>query len=240
MKEKIRSLRLSSSQVCRQLGLSEEAQALAGDCRPDEFFRRLRSEPLPADAIRLLPHLLPKRRAVWWGLLCVWHARRHDLSPEAVAALAATVQWIAEPVEAHRRACEAAAQRAGLKTSFGSLAMAAFWSEGNMSRPELPPVAPPPDLTAKVIGGVVLLAAAEHQPHRLLENYEQFLAIGEDVACGKLMWLAPKAAEPAASEGRHWRCDAESPLPPPHLWPLSVIAAPHSCPHHYSYAEQDA
>jgi hypothetical protein len=224
MNAKMPMLRASSSQVCRQLSLSAEARSLAGDgCGPGDLFQRLRRGSLQADAIRLLPHLMPKRRAVWWGCLCVWQAHPHDLSPEALDALAATVQWIEQPDEANRRACETAAQRVGLETSPGCLAMAAFWSGGSMSRPDLPTVAPPPDLTAKVVGGVVLLAAAEYEPLRLHEHYEQFLLLGEQVARGELPWASQSG--PLEASESHLRLHASSAVPPPHWLYSSVVAA---------------
>jgi hypothetical protein len=215
--------RKSSEKLCCELNLSAEARELASEnCRGSELFCRLREARLYPDALRLLPHLLPKRRAVWWGCLCVWHAHKDRLSSEAAQALEATIRWIHSPDEAHRRACEAAAQAAELQNSAGCVAMAAFWSSGSMSRPELPAVAAPPALCAKLIAGAVLLAAAEYQPHRLEEHYEQFLMLGEQVARGQLPWSLRR--RPEAADLGALRLDAFNPVQPPHWLHSSVVA----------------
>lgn len=206
--------KLSSLRLCRGLQLSSAAQARAADdCAADVLWARLRRDQLRSDAIRVLPHLLPKRRSIWWGALCVWQAHREQASEASLSALQAVLAWITHPSEAHRRACEAAAQQAEVQTSAGCLAMAAFWSTGSMSYPGLPSVAPPAALTARAVAGAVLLAAAEHRPQQFYENYDEFLSIGELVAHGRLLWRANQPRQPASVS--HWH-DGKATLPPPH------------------------
>src|SRR5690349_18402967 len=105
--------KLSSQRLCRDLHLSIAAHACAADdCAADVFLMRLRRDQLRADAIRVLPHLLPKRRSIWWGALCVWQAHREQTNVASLAAMQAVFAWVSHPSEPRRRACEAAAQAA--------------------------------------------------------------------------------------------------------------------------------
>ena len=68
-----------------------------------QFFDRLVDQECYPDAIRFLAHALPKRQAVWWGSLCLWHVYR-PAPPAAVAdILQAAVRWVQEPMEERRR-----------------------------------------------------------------------------------------------------------------------------------------
>ena len=40
------------------------------------LLQRLQMAELRTDALKVLPHLLDKRAAVWWGCLCVCQAER--------------------------------------------------------------------------------------------------------------------------------------------------------------------
>lgn len=165
------------------------------------YFDLLLERRLYADAIQALPHRLPRRAAVWWGCLCAWQANRPALAGPAATALAAALRWALEPTEEHRRAAEGPAQAAGMTTSAGALAWAAFWSGGSMlSQPDLPPVPPPPHVTAVVVAGAVLLAAVEREPMRFAEHYRLFLGLGLEVARGRLLW-ADRGPAPAGLAG---------------------------------------
>lgn len=215
---------ISSQRLCQELGLSAEARACAADdCAADQFLDRLRRGRHYSEALRVLPHLLPKRRTIWWGALCVWQAHREQLNDASAAAIDAVFAWIRQPGEAQRRACEAAAKAAGIHSSPGCIAMAAFWSTGSMSLPGLPLVAPPRTLAAKAVAGAVLLAAAEHEPQRFHENYQQFLSIGEQVARGRLLWQVSEPVQPIAA--RSYRLDGSTAVPPPHWLTSSFVAA---------------
>jgi hypothetical protein len=184
----------TAAEICRDLDLQDPARRLLSpDLTPRQFFERLVEQQEYADAVRFLAHALPKRLAVWWGCLCVWHVYRLEPPESVAAALDAALAWVLDPSEEHRRAAEAPAMVAELKSPAGCLAMAACWSGGSMAPPDLPVVPTPPDLTARLVGGAVLLAAAQRAP-RLDAFYQQFLALGRDVARGK--------NRPAASRGR--------------------------------------
>jgi hypothetical protein len=169
------------------------------------LFQRLQAAQLRTDALKVLPHLLDKQAAVWWGCLCVCQAERSFVNE---AALGAAVHWVYDPCETTRRLAGKVAEPAGgLQTPSGCLALAAFWSGGSMTPPELPTVAPPPYLTAKVVAGAVLLAGSRHALHHGEEIQQHFLDLGRDVAKGRLPWssrepVARRAASPVASQAR--------------------------------------
>jgi hypothetical protein len=180
----------TAAELCQQFELDGEARRhLREDQTPSDYFQRLVEHGLYPDAIRFAAHLLPKREAVWWACLCVWHvARGHPPDDQAAGALHAAVRWVREPSEANRRAAAAPAASAGLNTAAGCAAMAAFWSGGSMSAPDLPLVPPPPYLTAKTVAAAVQLAPAQGDPRQLAEHYRQFLLWAIDVDNGTNRW----------------------------------------------------
>ena len=153
-----------------------------------ELFEELRRHEHHADAIQVLPHLLPARAAVWWGALWAWQANRPQPSALFATALEAALNWVYEPSEENRCAAEAPARASGMNSSAGCLAWAAFWSDGSMTREELPIVAPPPHLTALIVGGAVLLACVERDALQYLEHYRHALDLGLEIARGRLLW----------------------------------------------------
>lgn len=142
--------------------------------------------------MRFLAHALPRRTAIWWGCLCLWQVARPEPAEAMRAALAVAVRWVQEPSEDNRRAADAPARAAGLGTAARCLAKAVFWSGGSLAPPHFPPVVPKPFLTAKAVAGAVLLAAAHSGPAdvRRLRRRE-FLAVGREVAVGKVPWAPP-------------------------------------------------
>jgi hypothetical protein len=162
------------------------------------FFDALMQRELHADAIQVLPHLLTKRAAVWWGALYAWQANRPEPPAAFAAALEAALNWVYDPSEEHRRAAEAPAEAVNMRSSAGCLASAAFWSDGSMARPDLPIVAPPPHLTAVCVGGAVLLACVEREPMHYLDHYRQALELGIEIARGRLLWTPSGTLEAVA------------------------------------------
>jgi hypothetical protein len=175
----------TAAEVAAGVPLSAPAQALlAPGQTARQFFDALVAAPLAEDAIRFLAAALPKREAVWWGVLC---ARDTAGTPAARKAVAAAEAWVKDPSEANRRAAEAAANAAGHDTPPGTVAAAAFYSAGSLAPPNLPPAPPPDDLTGKAVAGAVLLAAVADPPKADAAR-ARFLALGSDVAAGKVKW----------------------------------------------------
>jgi hypothetical protein len=177
--------------LCRAALWSERARELVvADQRPRQVFESLIEADHFSDAIRFLSIALPKRQSVWWGALCVKSAYGDSMPADDHAAFAATLDWLREPTELNRRNVEVAGKQASVQTPAGALAVAAFMSGGSISLPHLPRVAPRPEVTGRLVAGAILLAAVRREPMQYLEHYQQYLAIGREVADGRLGWLS--------------------------------------------------
>jgi hypothetical protein len=143
--------------------------------------------------------LLPKREAVWWACLCAREGCGADLAPAAGAAVLASERWVAEPIEENRRAAMAAAEAATFGTPAGCAALAAFLSGGSLGPPNVEPIPPGEDLTARAVAGAILLAAVVREPEKAPQKFQSFLARGLEVLHGSNRW---EDAAPRAQEGR--------------------------------------
>jgi hypothetical protein len=168
------------------VALSEPAaKLLAPQLTPRQFFDIIAAVPaLADDAIRFLASALPKREAVFWGILCVKHAIAKP-APEAAKAIAAAEAWVKDQSESTRRAAESAAEAAGYSTPAGCLAAASFWSGGSIAPPHLAPVPPKDELTASAVAGAILLASIAAPGGPELAK-AKFVSLGADVASGKV------------------------------------------------------
>jgi hypothetical protein len=174
--------------LTRDLELSDEARGLLlHDHSPGQFLGVLSAHRLYEDGIHLLSRWLPSREAVWWGCTCVWHLHRTDpLAKVEEDAVRASVQWVVDPSEKHRRAAEAAADAAEMTTAAGCMAYAVFFSGGSISGPDLPAVAPAPHMAATVLAQGLIMATAgitASDQHR-----QRFLQLGYQVATGGDHW----------------------------------------------------
>lgn len=150
--------------VCERLGLSPAARALASEVDdPETLTRLLTDKQHYQDALLLTAGRLPRRQMIWWGCVCAWHVGRPMLPAAAEAALHAVVRWLQDPGETSRCALARAAETAGLHTTAGAIAQAAFWSEGSMIAAGLPEVTAPP-LAAPRLIVAALAAAAQSGP----------------------------------------------------------------------------
>lgn len=175
--------------VCRQYEPSKPALALLRKSQtPKAFFDLLVQSRLDADAVAFLARTLTKQEAIWWGCLCAWDVARPHPTPAAQAALQATLRWLQEPTEEHRRAAEQVARKVGVQKPAGAVAQAAVFATGSMSLPGLPEVAPPEDLTPLTITGAVQCCAAELTAAGDEDPYRQLLRFGLEVASGKNRW----------------------------------------------------
>ncbi len=178
--------------------LSKAACRLLREARsPDKYFNTLIARQLYADAVRFLAQTLPKRRSIWWGCLCaLWH-EKNAAEPEAAEdSLQAAVRWVLEPSEMNRRFAGEVGRADGFGTIAGCLAMSAFWSGGSMSRPELPHVSPPEELTGRLVGGAILLAALRGDVFAIQERFRECLALGLEVARGENLYADYDVHEP--------------------------------------------
>lgn len=174
-------------EVWKTLNLDPELAALAIESdESNKFVDRLRDEEQLIPAVRVQAHLLPKRKAIWWGLRCMDDVFQLQLPQSQVDALLATRNWVAEPSEEHRRACEAAADVTEYDGPGGVLAAAAFWSEGSLAPPESPEPVPPGELlTGQAVANALVLAGVRKHPELLEEKLKNCLKIAREVDDGK-------------------------------------------------------
>lgn len=179
----------TAAEVCKHFTPGDEAKPLLRDGQtPKQLFDLLLEKKLHLDAIRLLAAALPKREAVWWACQCARQAHGTNPPPKVAAALAAAEKWVADPSEENRRAAQAAAEAAEMKTPAGCAAMAAFWSGGSLGPPHVPTVPPGEQLTGHGVSGAVMLAAVLKEPEKAAEKHRTFLDLGVNVANGTNRW----------------------------------------------------
>lgn len=169
---------------------TEGEQLLRPGLTTREYFQTLMAQGCVLDARRVLSHVLPKRHALWWGLLCVWEACPQP-AENVREVLAGVAQFIFEPTEARRRTVEDLAELVRPTSSAYCLAMGAFLSGGSMSRPELPAVLPKPFLTGRLAGVAVYLAAVAREPLKYRQRLEQYIHLGLELARHAEPWRLP-------------------------------------------------
>lgn len=173
---------------------SAKAKKPAAALTPVGFVTLLAREGDGADAVEFLARWLPPRQRIWWGCLALWQVYRPEPPAAIDATLAALVRWVEEPTDENRRAARVAGEVLGPRHPVGALALAAFWSEGSMSLPDLPEVLPPPDLSSQVVASTLSLAVNSQPLERSRDLYQQFVKLGLDVAAEAMHW-GPAPAE---------------------------------------------
>src|SRR5438270_5229403 len=78
----------TAAEVARNYELGADARGLLNDgLSPGAFVEALRAAALYDDALQFLAYALPKREAVWWACLCLWHGCRPGPDADAAAVL---------------------------------------------------------------------------------------------------------------------------------------------------------
>jgi hypothetical protein len=176
-------------EVCSLLGLDVGASPLLREgMTAEEFLTALIEQGQLADAVTFMSCALPKREALWWAALCARQGAAPTVSEADAEALNAAIRWVRDPSEEHRRAAMAAAEATDYETPSGLVALGTFFSGGSLAPPDVNPVPPGPELTARSVCNAVLLAAVLEEPERADEKYRGFLQTGLDVARRKLRW----------------------------------------------------
>lgn len=181
----------------------EGAKLLANTMTSREFFDTLLAHDCLADARRVLSHSLPKRRALWWGVLAAYDALRSTESRELEQALKSVAQFVIAPTEDARRACGELAKRMRPSSMAACLVNAAFFSAGSVSPPGLPPVAPRPFITGRLVGVTVYLASVTRDPALYKQYLREYLRWGVKIASGELRWPDVTPVENSRLEG-YW------------------------------------
>jgi hypothetical protein len=205
----------TAAEVCGNFELKADVRPLlSANQTPREFLDTLLARDKNAAAIEFLAHALPPREAIWWGCLCLQHAKGSSVSPPETAAEKAAVQWVLDPSEENRRAAKPAGDSAGVTTPGGCLAMATAWTGGSLAppipqphakAPPIPPVPPDPFLPAKAVAGAVMLAAVRSEPARFVDMQRRFVGLGIGVAEGRFVWPETKRASKKVGVERTWK-----------------------------------
>lgn len=178
---------LSLAGVCAYLEFADDVQPLAEKTKtPEAMIQELVAAEKYDDALRLRAFLLEKRLAVWWGVCCLREGLKRPLPPPQTAAVDAAAQWAAEPDESRRRAAEARAAAAGYAGPGGTLALAAFWSDGSLAPEGAAEVEPDERLTSRGVSVALLTAAYMDDPIEAPKLMEAFLERGQEAADGQL------------------------------------------------------
>ena len=158
------SSQITAASVAKRLSLSGDARAAlerdGGNVRG--FLDELIGRGLPADALTLVAHTLPKRYVVAWACDCLKAAIARD--PRATdldrAGLALTQQWLADPTEDNRRAALDFAERGEFGSPGAWIAASAGWSDGSLLPRGYDVIAPPDHLPAEAAVAALRLAAS--------------------------------------------------------------------------------
>ena len=208
------SLEKSAAEVCERAGPGDKARALLAEgMTVGVYLDALAGNGLHVDALRILAHGLPKRAAVWWACLVAAQAMGPEPSPEQGAALEAARAWVIDPTDENRRAAFPAARKVGLGTPVGCVAAAAYFSGGSLAPPELTVVAPPEDVTGKMIANALILAAVIKEPEKAVHKQAASLRTGREIAEGQHPWpkSAPERSATNSREGGAAHAPARSP-----------------------------
>jgi hypothetical protein len=165
----------------------EGRSLLRGDLGVWPYFERLMEEGCYADARRVLAQALPKRRALWWACLCA-----RDLYQPATLNAAEVIEVVSHYAtagdEVSRRKAESLGMQFDSDDLLCCLAMAAFFAGDNVSRADLPPVAPQPFVTGRLVEVVVYLTSVRKDPANYKDHLRRYLEQGVRFAAGADPW----------------------------------------------------
>ena len=179
----------STATIAGCCDLSEEAERLIrNDVTPKKYVESLSERNLLQDAVRFLASALGKREAVWWACSCARVVTDLKLHGAQAGAIAAAERWVVAGTEEDRRATMPAAEAAKIGNAAGLAAMAAFFSGGSLAPPDVKPLPPAEDLTAKMAANAVWIGAVSSEPEKTPEKIRRFLTMGIEIAEGRNLW----------------------------------------------------
>ena len=167
--------------------ISEEA---AGFVTPSASFETVLQSLLNHehwfDSLSLLAHALAPRQAIWWGGLVCGYGSDQGLitqDPEAAALLLRVREWVMHPTEERRADIHDRGIALSSRAPAHWVAMAVFWSTGNITPDAGVVTPPPPYLYARGVIAAIDLAASLSGMARV-SVYEHAIGMGIDIANG--------------------------------------------------------
>lgn len=146
-----------------------------------DFVRQLLVGMTPEEALTFTAFALQPRHAIWWGHELM-NAMPDILTDQDREMMALAAAWVAEPDDDHRRAAAAAGAGAQARSPGVWLAMAAGWSSGSMSKPDLPAVPVPPGLLPRALNACALTSLARVPIAGRKRMLDHYVAMGEALA----------------------------------------------------------
>ncbi|MBS8225488.1 DUF6931 family protein [Vannielia litorea] len=138
------------------------------------FIETLAKSDTPEEALTYCAYVLPRRFAVWWGHECLKKIDETlDDADRDMLELAA--KWVGDPDEDSRYRALDAAMEAKVKSPGVWVALGAGWSSGSMAGADVPPVPPPPFLTARAVNAGLLSALARYEVKARAEHLQRFV-----------------------------------------------------------------
>ena len=166
-------------QITAAMGQDEDPHP-APDVVPQAHYAALRTSGDRAGAVTFLAHALPRYEALAWAARVLEEeAEGQPLKLRHRQALDNVLRWVGEPNDQRRRAAMDAAEAADGGAE-KMLAMAVFFSGGSISLPDLPPVPPAPELTGRLAGVAITVAAMRGD--RRDDVLDRALDLGEKIA----------------------------------------------------------
>jgi hypothetical protein len=197
---------INLAELCKWATVKANAVAqLSPQHTPRSFFDQLLRQRDYSNCIRLLPHLLPARVAIWWGCQCVWDVFAPVPPANVMKTLQKVTRWAVDPSEDSRLGVgmeTASEAHEAMDTSHGCLAVAVRWSSGSLLPPGWPELGPPGYASPRLVSGAILRAAVEREPMEYMEHYRQFLDLGMHLVARRNLWVPAPAtiAEPRLEE----------------------------------------
>jgi len=165
----------TAAEICLRYDVPMDARALLRDAMtPREFLEVLAGAKRYVQGIDFLAHALPPREGIWWGSLCLQHARGEALYPAERAAWVAALRWVIQPTGENQAAAQAPAGAAGVMSPAGALAWAAVGG-----------IEPGPYGPAATVARAVKLASSQCSAVGIIEAQRSYLELGIGVAEGK-------------------------------------------------------
>jgi hypothetical protein len=184
----VKILATTAAEICAHFDLQDDTKPLLRDgIDPREFVTALLENKKCIDAIHFMAHALPAREAIWWGCLCIQHALGDGLTPADRAAATAAVRWVMQPTDDNRMAAKAPADGAPIPSAAGALALATFYTGGNVAPPGLPPMSPEPFASARAVALAVALASIRTDPPKIVKMQKAYVELASQVAEGSLI-----------------------------------------------------
>ncbi len=176
---------MTTEEIAKNADLSGEAQAvLRPEMAPAQYVDALEKQGLFQDAVRFLACKMAVNVAIRWGQTCGKELAPPNPDARAEPAMSATARWLQTPDDSSRRQAREAADKSGVDTAAGCLAMAVALSGGSITPPGAPEIIPPPYTANKLVATSIMVAVLGYQPEKAAERYGKALAIGRGLDAG--------------------------------------------------------